>query len=107
MIQAEGVDAHFHCNIHISALNIKWRINEVSLSQSHLPNVTSQSSGSNSTLTLPALAMHNGTALQCGAYIYDNDNGRFRTEWSTSSLLRVQGNYDYTYPTMIFQTKFV
>lgn len=61
-----GAHAQFQCQ-HLDAITLTWSIGGVYLYQYHPPNVTTTVFLQVSTLTIPGLVRHNGTAIQCKA----------------------------------------
>ena len=93
VVQAEGLDATFLCQLPAAGIAIEWQINRTSLSNVNAGEGQIRKEGrGNDTeaLIIPALPQFNGTNVVCILYIIE-PNGTADFIESTPALLIVQG----------------
>ena len=94
VVQAEGLDATFLCQVPTSGIAIGWQINgtsfrSVNAGEGHIKN---EGRGNNTeALIIPALPQFNRTSIVCILYIIEL-NGTADFIESTPALLIVQGS---------------
>ena len=92
VVQAEGLDATFFCQLPTDNGSIEWQINETSLCNVNTGEGQIREGHGEATeaLTISALSQFNGTSVVCILYIIE-PNGTVEFIESTPALLIVQG----------------
>lgn len=87
VIQAKDAMARFDCQTDLEqAIDIKWSIGGVFLSQYHPTGVIAQRRGQSSWLSVPAVTQYNRTVIQCKVI-----DSSLSNELSKPAYLTVQG----------------
>ena len=94
VVQAEGLDATFLCQVPTDSSSIEWQINGISLRNVNAGGgqIRREGRGNNTeALIIPSLPQFNGTSIVCILYIIGL-NGTANFIESTPALLIVQGS---------------
>ena len=96
VVQAEGLDATFLCQLPTGGITIEWQINRTSfrsVNASEHPIRKEGRGNDTEALIIPALPQFNGTSIVCILYIIElNGTADFIESITTPALLIVQGS---------------
>ena len=94
VVQAEGLDATFLCQLPTAGITIEWQVNRTSLRNVNAGEhpIRREGRGNNTeAVIIPALLQFNGTSIVCILYTIE-PNGTADFIESTPALLIVQGS---------------
>ena len=99
VVQAEGLDATFLCQLPTNSGSIEWKINGTSMRNVKAEGIAISKGGlgnSTETLAISAISQYNGSSVVCTLYIIE-PNGTAMVIDSTPATLTVQGQFIHKY----------
>ena len=96
VVQAEGLDATFLCQLPTDGIAIEWQINRTSLHNINVSErpIRREGRGNNTkALIIPALLQFNGTSIVCILYIIEPNGTVISFIESAPAQLIIQGTY--------------